>query len=61
MENTKQYRIYIPTGLPTHLEAIIDHIPEGCTIELSDFTYEDGHKEGHIKFPNGESYSIDYY
>ena len=54
-----EYRIYIPTGLPGHLEAIIEHVPEGCEIEFNNFTYEDGHKEGRISLPNGESYSID--
>ena len=54
-----EIRIYIPTGLPSHLEVIAEHIPEGCVVEWSDFTFEDGHKEGHIFLPNGEQYSVD--
>lgn len=55
----KQIRIYIPTGLPSHLEVIAEHIPEGCEIEYNNFTFEDGHREGIISLPNGERYSID--
>lgn len=52
-------RIYIPTGLPEHLEVIAEYIPEGCEIEWSGFSFGDGHKEGIITLPNGQRYSID--
>ena len=57
----KRIRIYIPIGLPEHLEVIAEHIPEGCAIEWSDFTFEDNHKEGTVTLPNGERYSIDQF
>ena len=55
----RQIRIYIPTGLPSQLEVIAEHIPEGCEIEWNNFTFDDGHKEGIISLPNGNHYSID--
>lgn len=55
----KEIRIYIPTGLPSHLEAITEHIPNECEIQWNNLVYEDGHREGIIHFPNGESYSVD--
>lgn len=57
----RQIRIYIPTGLPTHLEVIADFIPEGVDITWNNTIYEDGHREGFITLPNGDMFSIDEY
>ena len=57
----EQTRIFVPTGGSAHLEAIIEFVPDDCVIEFNDFSFEDGHREGTISFPNGERYSVDQF
>ena len=57
----EQIRIYIPTGVSEHVEAIVEHMPKECEVELNDFTFEDGHREGKLILPNGTNYSMDLF
>lgn len=50
--------IYLPTGTPSHIEAELHELPNDCEVQWTNTTYADGHREGVLYLPNGQSYAV---